>query len=372
MNSLSLLIKEASSKKIAIIHNSLWQMRGAERVLLIICKIFPNADLFVLFGSEGRFPAEIKDRKITYSFLQKLPWIEKYNRLTLPLWPIAVEQFDLSKYDIVISLNSSVSKGVISGINTLHLAYIFTPMRFLWDLKDVYWGSFSNIIKIFAAPVFSFLRVWDIYSSRRPDQIIAISNLVKMRLEKYHGVKVDSVLFPPVELREVDRSVKREEWFLALSPYRENKGGKLLEKLAEELEITIKVSGNYIGSDLGSRSGAHIEWLGWISEGEKWDLFRKAKCLFVLGIEDFGLAPLEALSVGCPVIALKGSGFVEAIQDSDFESIGLIIIEDLSIDAIRKAISRIDQSQSSNGLNAATKALLTEDYFSKEFLKNIK
>lgn len=307
-----------TNKKVAIIHHSLWKYRGAERVLFQFCELFPDAELFCLFGDESSFPDAISNRKIHYSFINRFPLIRKYYKLTLPLWTVAVENFKLAEYDLVISTSSSVCDGVIIGIDTKHLSYIYSPMRFLWDQRFIYDRTSGLVKRWLQKPLLTWLRVWEMSAIQRPDRVVVISKFIGERLMKYLNRSADSVVYPPAEL-ELPDGTPREEFLLAISPFEENKGAEYIFRAASVLGFQLKVTGNgkYMKRMRKEYGGfANIEFLGWVSEDDKWNLYRKAKGLLFLGIEDFGLVPVEAISVGCPVIAYAEGGAKETVIDS--------------------------------------------------------
>jgi glycosyltransferase involved in cell wall biosynthesis len=324
--------------KIAIIHNSLWRMRGAERVLLKLCTMYPEAEIYTLFGNPKDISPQIYQHKVHYSPLQRVPFISKIYRFTLPLWPIMIENFDLSEYDLVISISSSVSKGVITKPNTLHISYILTPARFLWDQKELYFKGYKKFLIL---PFLHLLRIWDINSSHRADKYIAISEFVSRRMEKYWNLTPDCIINPPVEVPDVNPKTNRSEYLLAVSPFQENKGIEYLLKSASDCGFRLKIIGD--GGSIGKYRKKYsdfknIEFLGWVSEQEKWELYLDAKGLLFLGIEDYGIVPVEAVSVGCPVIAFRGGAIEEIITDK----VEGIILDDREPQTITKAIKMLE------------------------------
>ncbi|MCS7231966.1 MAG: glycosyltransferase family 4 protein, partial [Elusimicrobiota bacterium] len=175
--------------KVALVHDWLTGMRGGEKVLEALCELFPNADLYTLVHIKGSVSEIIENRKIYTSFIQKLPDVEKNYRYYLPLMPSAISQFDLSSYDLVISSSHCVAKGVKVGENTIHICYCHTPMRYIWDMYDLYFGKNSNssfLTKLAMKFIRKPLQVWDINTAKNVNYFIANSNNVKERIKRIY------------------------------------------------------------------------------------------------------------------------------------------------------------------------------------------
>jgi glycosyltransferase involved in cell wall biosynthesis len=205
--------------KVALVHDWLTGARGGEYVLEVLCEIFPDADLFTLVHIPGTVPGVIEQRTIKTSFIQKLPWVRKRYRQYLPLFPLAIEGFDLSGYDLVVSSSHCVAKGVLSSPDTVHVSYIYTPMRYVWDRFGDYFGPARagrvkrSIVRVFA----HYLRSWDAASSARVDSFIAISRYVAERVRKYYG-RESSVLYPPVDCSRFELSTEGpDDYYLIVS-----------------------------------------------------------------------------------------------------------------------------------------------------------
>jgi len=194
--------KDYSKYKVAIVTESLWKMAGANRVLESFVEIFPEADIFALFGKKESLSEKLRRHSTYYSFLNRLPFIKHIYRNTFGLWPIAVEGFDFSNYDLVVSNTSSVVHGAITPVNCKHIAYVNSPMRYGWDLKTLYFDvkDYCFIERTIANFTIFFNRLWDVSAAQRPQILIANSNFVRKRIEKYWGRHVDTVIYPPVNL----------------------------------------------------------------------------------------------------------------------------------------------------------------------------
>lgn len=310
-----------SNLKVAIVTESLWKMAGANRVLESISKIYPNADIFALFGDREKLSDSLNRHKIYFSFLNRFFLIKYYYRSTLLLWPIAIESFDFSEYDLVISNTSSVAHGVVTPLNCKHIAYVNSPMRYAWDLSTLYFDvkGFGTVKRATVNTLLSFCRVWDTAAAQRADILIANSNFIKERIEKYWDRQVTKVIYPPVQIYNGKIKQKRGNYFVSGAPYEPNKRGDFLLKCACELGFNLKLIG---GGSMKRRlkrkyrKYKNIQFLDWISEEEKWELISSAKGFIVAGIEDYGIFCAEAISAGTPVLAYNGGGSKEIVREN--------------------------------------------------------
>ncbi|MGI5897928.1 MAG: glycosyltransferase [Candidatus Dojkabacteria bacterium] len=317
--------RSSNNLRVAIVTEHLWKMGGANRVLDCFCEIFPQADIYALFGwsseeeKKEHLSEEICKHNIYYSGLNRWPLVRKYYQYTFANWIKEVEKFDFSKYDLVISSSSSVTHGVITPLDCFHLAYIHSPMRYIWDLNGKYFGEgkSSRFVSFCTKIPFNFARIWDVNASNRADVLIANSKYVKKRIWKYWK-RETNVIYPPVKLYDGDIVTKRGEYFVSGAPLEKNKGGDFLLEKAKTLGFNLKVigTGNMLGS-LRRKYGRckNIEILGWVSEEKKWNLLSNAKGYIVPGLEDYGIFGVEALSCGTPILAFMGGGSLETVTD---------------------------------------------------------
>lgn len=339
--------REITTKyKVAIITESLWKMAGANKVLEALAEVFPQADIYALFGEKDSLSASLKKHNIYYSFLNKVPFIKYFYRYTLHLWPMAVEQFDLSEYDLIISNTSSVSHGVITPPNSKHVLYINSPMRYIWDLQSLYFDvvKFGFLKRAAVRFLLVFSRMWDVVAAQRGRILISNSNFTAKRVEKYWDRKVDKVIYPPVNIYRGKVQAKRENYYLAGAPFEPNKRGDFLLKCASEIGFNIKIMGTGSmkkGLKKKYRKFKNIEIVDWVSEKEKWELISNAKGFVVAGIEDYGIFCVEALSCGTPVLAYKGGGSVELIK----ENITGIFFDDWEVEDFKKALDRFENKK---------------------------
>jgi glycosyltransferase involved in cell wall biosynthesis len=327
--------------KVALVFENLFSWGGASVVNQHFVELFPDADIYALFGTQEFSNRYFYGKRVKFSFLNKLPFPNRLHTFYLPLWPVAIESFDLSDYDLVISSSHSVAKGCITSQNCIHISYVHTPMRFLWDLKDIY--SKYGLLK---SPILNYMRMWDVSSASRPDKIITISNFVNERCKRYWGREADTIINPPVKLFEGDlvSYSKRENYLVAGAPFAENKGGEFLVDCAKVLGFRLKIIGKsrgYRKLKRLSKGCNNIEFLGRVSEEEKWDVMSKARGFVVAGIEDFGIFPVEAMSCGTPVLAFKRGGYLDTVK----EGLNGVFFSESTLDDFQKGLKELESKQ---------------------------
>jgi glycosyltransferase involved in cell wall biosynthesis len=316
-------MKSNRKLKVALVTESLWAMGGANRVLETIAEIYPDADIYALFGEKNNLSKTLQRHKIYFSTLNNRPFIKIFYRYTYHLWPKMIERFDLSPYDLVISSSSSVAQGVISPITCKHIAYIHSPQRYLWDLKpnsSATLGSlhFSTIKGALRDFLLTFLRVWETTSSARPDIIVVNSKFVWNRIVKYWRRVPDYVLTPPIDFFDAEIPRKRQNYIVAGAPFEFNKKGDFLLECIKDTDTKLKIIGTgsmYPSLKRKYEKYKNIEFLGNVTDDAKKRLLSNASCFVICGIEDFGIFPIEAMSCGTPVLAYKGGGVIENLNE---------------------------------------------------------
>ncbi len=302
--------------RVALVHDWLNGMRGGEQVLQAIASIFPRAGIYTLFYDPDMISADIRKHEIKTSFIQNLPMRRKHYRHYLPLFPKAIERFNFKNADLVISTSHCVAKGAVTGENTLHICYCFSPMRYVWDRFDDYFRKDKiNAIRYrFISYMAKRLRAWDRKSSRRVDLFIADSNFVSKRIEKYYQ-RPSKVIFPPVDTDfYTPGPSSRQGYFLlagALVPY---KKGEIVIEAFRELDEKLVVTGD--GPELiplANMASKNVEFTGWIDRETLREYYRGCKALIFPGVEDFGIVPVEAQSCGKPVIAYGEGGINDTV-----------------------------------------------------------
>ena len=305
--------------KVALVHDWLTGMRGGEKVLEVFCELFPHAHLYTLLHNKGSVSYTIESMDIRTSFVQSLPLIKNKYRHYLPIFPKAIERFDLRGYDLVLSSSHCVAKGVITGSNTLHICYCFTPMRYIWDLYDQYFDKKrSNLFTRWAVSlVLDYLRKWDVASSKRVDKFIAISKYIADRIKKNYGRESD-IIFPPVDSAYFKPTPSNGDFYLMVSPLAPNKRVDIAIKAFNKINLPLKIIGS--GQEekkLGKMAGKDITLMGWQPDEIVKEHYLNCKALIFPGVEDFGIVPLEAQACGKPVIAYGKGGALETIISLD-------------------------------------------------------
>jgi glycosyltransferase involved in cell wall biosynthesis len=304
--------------RICIIHDYLTHMGGGERVLEALAEAFPSAPIYTLVYDPTQVRVSFDPSRIRTSFLQKFPGARRSHRyFPLALMPFAIEQFDVSQYDVVISNAHSFGKGVLLSPRTLHISYCMTPIRYAWDDSHRYVREFSGsrLFQRFAPPAISYIRLWDYMASNRVDKYITLSNYVAKRIKKYYNHS-SRVIYPPVDIDRFSPSEQAGEYYLVVSRLVPYKRVELAILAAEALGKKLKVAG--VGPELEGLkriAGPHTEFLGFVPDAELPELYRKAKALLFPQEEDFGITPLEAAASGVPTIAYGAGGALETIVD---------------------------------------------------------
>lgn len=303
--------------KIALVHDYLVQNGGAEKVLECFSELFPYAPIHTLIYSKKLMHGNFFGKNIKTSFLQKFPFATGRHRIFPQFMPFAIEQFDFSDYEIVLSDSSSFAKGVITGPKTLHICYMHTPMRFAWDdcqkyNKDFYFPSF---IKKLVPFFINYIRMWDRVSADRPDKIIANSNFIKRRIKKYFK-RESIVINPPVNINNFEISREKDEYFLIVGRFMAYKRFDIVIKAFNKLGLPLKIIGR--GPELKRLkkiAGSNIEFLGRVSDEELKKHFSRCQAFIFPQEEDFGLTAIEAMASGTPLIAYRGGDIPEHMEE---------------------------------------------------------
>ena len=301
--------------RVALVHDWLTGMRGAERCLEVFCELFPKADLFTLLHIPGSVSKTIESMKVTTSFIQRLPFLQQKYRYYLPLFPAAIERFDLRGYDLVLSSSHCVAKGVKRPPGALHLAYVYTPMRYIWDLHDEYvapgrMGLFSRALLRTAAPR---LRRWDLASNARVDHFMAVSAHAAARIRRHYGREAE-VIYPPVDIAGFRPSKEVEAYYLVVSAFAPYKRVDLAIEAFNRVGRPLWILG--AGQEerrLRRLAGSGIRFLGRLSDPEIAELLSRCKALIFPGEDEFGIVPIEAMASGRPVIAYGKGGVLETV-----------------------------------------------------------
>jgi glycosyltransferase involved in cell wall biosynthesis len=302
--------------RVALIHYWLVQMRGGEKVLEALCEMYPDAHIYTHVVDRSKLSEIIKRHAIYTTFIAKLPFSKRLYQGFLPLMPCALEELDLSAYDLVISSESGPAKGVITRPDAVHLCYCHSPMRYIWDQYHVYRRDSGIATRLFMSIFAKGLRIWDQSSASRVDRFIANSNFVRMRIRKYYG-RDAGVIFPPVELENFTvAAAPARDFYLCLGELVPYKKTVIAVEAFTRLGKRLVVVGD--GGDrkkLEKIAGQNVEFLGRESNERIAWLYANCEALIFPGQEDFGIVPLEAMAAGRPVIAYRGGGALDTVVE---------------------------------------------------------
>ncbi len=367
--------------KVAIVHDQLREFGGSERVLVALKKIFPEATVYTTTfdpDSLGSHKKLLKNWQVKVSWFGRIPFINRYYSPFRFLTPLIWESFDLSGYDLVISSSGSwMSHGVVTKKPTVHISYIHHPPRYLYGYETALEWQKYPVVRLYAYVVNHFLRIWDFKSSQRPDYLIANSIETKKRIKKFY--RRDSiVIYPPVNIPKellYPSARKPGNYFITVSRLAKAKHIDILIKAANRMKFELKIIG--VGRDenfLRSLAGPTVEFLGNVKDDEFKGVFSKAKAfLFAAKDEEFGIAVVEAMGYGKPVIAYRSGGIPEFVEDS----VNGFLFDSLDpsnlIEKIRKFESLNDKEIAEMKKNARkTAQKFTEEKFKKNILSFMK
>ncbi len=326
--------------KVALVHDHLAQDGGAEKVLKALSDLYPGAPIFTLLYEKKNSDKYFKDRHIETSVIQRLPGGIKHYQWYMPFMPMAVEFFDLSGYDVVISDASAFAKGVITSANTLHICYCHTPTRYVWDYTHqyIYELKHNKYLKKVISLVLNYIRLWDKAAADRVDVFVANSLTVQKRIAKYYR-RQSTVIYPPVEVGSFYISDGIKDYFLVggrLAPY---KRIDIAIEAFKQLDLKLKIFGDGVDMKrLQKIASGHdnIEFLGRVNDEEQAKLYSNCIAFINPQEEDFGITMVEAMASGRPVIAYQRGGAMEIVR----EGITGEFFSDQHIDSLVKVIKK--------------------------------
>lgn len=335
--------------KIAFVHDWLVTYAGAEKVLEQMVECFPDADLFsvVDFLDERRF---LKGKRATTSFIQRLPFARKKYRAYLPLMPFAIEQLDLSQYDVVVSSSHAVAKGVLTGPDQVHISYVHSPIRYAWDLQHQYLvqSKLTHGLKSWVARLtLHYIRMWDSRTAAGVDYFLCNSNFIRRRIIKTYR-RDAQVLYPPVDLAAFNVRETKEDFYLTASrmvPYK--KIDLIAESFARMPDRRLVIIGD--GPEMErvrAKAGKNVSILGYQSFEVLKDHMQRAKAFVFAAEEDFGITPVEAQACGTPVIAFGKGGAVETVRDIHSPQPTGVLFATQTVDAIVQAVETFESHAS--------------------------
>lgn len=356
--------------KVAIVHDYLTKLGGAEKVLQVIHRMYPDAPIYtLLYDQTGTKDQFVDGYDIRPSKLQKLPgFIRKRSRLLLSKFPSAIESLDLSKFDVVISSSNSFAHGVVISPKTLHITYCYSPTRYLWDWSNQYLKE-NNIgfgsVGFYIRSLLSKLRVWDYGASKRTNEWVAISKTVANRIKKYYR-RNSEVIYPPTEIDELLKNkLQPKDFYLIVSRLTQYKNIDLAISAFNELKLPLFIIGE--GADekrLRAMANNNIKFLGWVDDKICDKYWSECRAFLFPGEDDFGLAPVQAMAAGRPVVALRAGGATETVVEG---ITGEFFDQPTAIDLI-SAVKKLEKNYQSYNL---TKCKDQARKFSEEvFVKN--
>jgi len=302
-----------SRLRIAITYHYSLSFGGSERVLETLAEMYPEADFFTLFVEREFLPEKLRGRKITTSFLDRIPRGKRVYRYLLPLYPLAVECLDLSGYDLVISADGAATKGVLTDQHAVHLCYCHSPPRSFWDQYAANKRAMPWLVRAVFAPVSQYMRQWDFAAAQRIDGFIANSHYVADRVAKYYRRK-STVIYPPVDTSGAYLAAQHEDYYLSVGRLVTSKRVDLAIAACNRLGRRLRIAGT--GPEerkLRDLGGSTVEFLGRVGEAELKEQYAACRALLFVADEDFGLVSVEAQAFGRPVIAFEHGGSLETV-----------------------------------------------------------
>lgn len=332
--------------RVAIVHDWLVTYAGGERVLSELISMYPQADLFAVVDFLSDVDrARIGGKRAVTTFIQRLPWAKRKYRSYLPLMPLAIEQFDLSKYDLVISSTHAVAKGVLTGPGQVHVSYVHSPIRYAWDLQHVYLqeSNLTHGLKSWLARwLLHRIRIWDSRTASGVDQFVCNSNFIAKRIKKAYGREA-LVIPPPVAIERLVPRESKEDFYLTASrlvPYK--RLDLVVEAFSQMPEKRLVVIGDGPEMEkIRQIAGPNIEILGYQADEVLQDHMARARAFVFAGEEDFGIILVEAQGCGTPVIAYGKGGALEIVRADNSKPTG-VFFDDQSTASIRDAVSRYE------------------------------
>jgi glycosyltransferase involved in cell wall biosynthesis len=303
--------------RVALVHDWLTGMRGGEKCLEVLCELFPDAPLYTLLHIKGAMSPLLESREIHTSFIQRFPRLKEHYRSYLPFFPAAIESFDFSPYDLVISTSHCVAKGAMVKPGAMHISYVHTPMRYVWEMYDEYFGKghAGFVTRAVMGVVAPRLRRWDLKTACRVHHYVANSENVRGRIRRLYDRDAE-VICPPVDTDLFQLSTSSDDYYLlvsALVPYK--RVDLAVEAFNSSGERLLVVGKGPEMEKLHACAKPNIEFLGWKSDAELSTLYAGCRALIFPGEEDFGIVPLEAMACGKPVVAYGKGGALETVVE---------------------------------------------------------
>ncbi|EKE11495.1 MAG: glycosyl transferase group 1 [uncultured bacterium] len=361
--------------KVAIVHDFLTDLGGAERVLGVLCEIFPEAPIYTLLYDKESMKGRFSDKIIHVSFLQNFPrFLKRRKKWLLPFIPIAPETFDLRDFDLVISSSGAWTKGIVTRLNTVHISYVHSPIRFAWDANEQYLiqQKRSKAINLFARFFLNYIRLWDRTAADRPDFLIANSKYTQNRIKKYYG-RESMVIYPPAC---VEADMKDE---LACVPSEEKKHFLIVSRLSPYKKIDAAIEAfNKLGLPLivigegqqkkylQSIAEKNVKILGYKSDEEIEKYYIGARGFIFAGVDDFGISCVEAMAHGVPVLAIQKGGAKEIVIEGKTGEFFDAATPEVIADGVRRLI------ENENGYDREVIRMRAQEFSKEKFISKIK
>ena len=342
-------MSQLENLKIAIVHEWFVSYAGSERVVEQILNLFPHADLFAVVDFlEDSQRGFIQNKKVKTTFIQKLPFAKTKFRQYLPLMPLAIEQLDLSAYDLVISSSHAVAKGVLTSPHQLHISYVHSPIRYAWDLQHQYLRESNlerGIKSWFARWILHQIRIWDTRTANGVDLFIANSQFIARRIQKVYRREAE-VIYPPVDLQNYTLCEQKQDFYLTASrlvPYK--RVDLIVEAFSRmgDRQLIVIGDGEQM-SKIQAKAGQNVQFLGYLEPAELREYMQKAKAFVFASEEDFGITPVEAQACGTPVIAYGRGGVCESVIGLESDRPTGVFFAEQSADSICEAVIEFEKN----------------------------
>jgi glycosyltransferase involved in cell wall biosynthesis len=338
--------------RVAIVHYWFVGNGGGERVVEALAEMFPRADLFCLFAEPATMTPRLRSHRLTTSFLQRIPGGRRWYKQLLPLHPLAIEQLDVSQYDLILSSESGPAKGVLPSPGACHICYCHTPMRYLWDLYPLYRRALRPLAGKAFALTAHYLRMWDLASASRVDHFVANSHNVASRIRRHYR-RDATVIYPPVDVSSGYLSERVDDYYLVVSRLIDYKRVDLAIEACNRLNRPLRVIGD--GDQykyLRKLAGPSIKFLGRLDDEAVRENYARCRALLFPGEEDFGIVPVEAQSFGRPVLAYGRGGVLETVRGlmtgdrSSVEGAGGVFFPEQTADSLIAALEFFESVES--------------------------
>jgi len=350
--------------KIAIVHYWLVAMRGGEKVLESLCRLYPEADIFTHVYDPAAISATIKAHRIQTSFIARLPFAARNYKSYLPLMPLALEQLDLRGYDLIISSESGPAKGIIPPPGALHICYCHSPMRYVWNMFHDYRESSGFVTRILMPPLSHYIRNWDVVSTTRVHSFVANSRAVAQRLRTYYR-RDATVIYPPVAVEDFEQTeAVGDFWLMAgeLVPYKRPE--LAVEAFNRSGRKLVVIGGGEMLAKLRAIAKPNVSVLGPQPFETLKRNYARCRALIFPGEEDFGIVPVEAMASGRPVIAFGRGGATESVVDGKTG----VFFEHQTVEDILEAIDRCEALQ----LDPAASVARAREFNAERFASQMK